>query len=93
MLTFFDYLRQRAYESVLRGAQQALEELESQQNRKEAKSPNLTLPPATPNAPGERSEKPSEKASGPESEPESDDELLPAPRRRGRPGKNSKGKP
>lgn len=93
MLTFFDYLRQRAYESVLSGAQEALQELESQQNRKEGKPSNLTLPPAQPNASGERSEKPSERASGPESDPKSDDELLPAPRRRGRPGKNSKGKP
>ena len=30
MLTFFEYLRQRAYESVLCGAQEALESLERQ---------------------------------------------------------------
>ena len=32
MLTFFEYLRQRAYESVLAGAQEALDVLERQQS-------------------------------------------------------------
>lgn len=92
MLTFFDYLRQRAYESVLSGAQEALEELETQQNRKEGKSPNLKLPVAESDAQAERSGQQSGKPAGSASNSESDDDLLPAPRRRGRPGKQSKGK-
>lgn len=93
MLTFFDYLRQRAYESVLSGAQEALEELDSQQNRKEGKSPHLKLPAAEPDAQAKRSGEQSGKPTSPASNSESDDDLLPAPRRRGRPGKQSKGKP
>lgn len=93
MLTFFEYLRQRAYESVISGAQEALEELETQQNRKEAKLPNLKLPSADSDAPGEPSGPQSAKPTGSAGNPEREDELLPAPRRRGRPGKQSKGQP
>ena len=93
MLTVFDYLRQRVYESVLSGAQEALEELESQQNRKDGKSPTPKLAATQPNAQVKRSAEQSDKPFFPASNSESDDELLPAPRRRGRPEKQSKGKP
>lgn len=93
MLTFFDYLRQRAYESILSGAQEALEEMETQQNRKVGKSRNLKLPAAAQDTQAERSGEKSDQPSSPASDSESDEELLPAPRRRGRPGKQSKGKP
>jgi hypothetical protein len=93
MLTFFDYLRQRAYESILSGAQEALEEMETQQNRKVGKSRNLKLPAAAQDTQAERSGEKSNQPSSPASDSESDEELLPAPRRRGRPRKQSKGKP
>ncbi len=43
MLTFFDYLRQRAFESVLAGAQEALELLESQKRPQRAAKARVQL--------------------------------------------------
>ena len=92
MLTFFDYLRQRAFESVLTGAQEALELLESQKDRNEPPKHNSNLPsPRLTSQAGSPGNRP-ENNSPQENRSEDDDELLPAPRRRGRPGGKSKGK-
>lgn len=45
MLTLFDYLRQRAFESILLGAQEALEVLERQGNF-EGRPPSIVSPPS-----------------------------------------------
>ena len=85
MLTFFDYLRQRAFESVLAGAQEALELLESQKDHSEPpSSPALDFEPF-------KATKQEESKSPTENTPVEDDELLPAPRRRGRPWLKPKG--
>lgn len=82
MLTFFDYLRQRAFESVLAGAQEALDVLEKQQDRgKRSAEPKLSGP--SEESPAEGSTKARKPASGPSTE---GDDPLPPPRRRGRPG-------
>ena len=92
MLTFFDYLRQRAFQSVLAGAQEALELLESQMDRSEPPKLKSNLPALRPSsqagAPAGQSEtsSPQADASG------EDDELLPAPRRRARPDQRPKGR-
>ena len=90
MLTFFDYLRQRAFESVLAGAQEALELLESQKNRTEPPKHESSLPaPRLASQPGPTSEQ--TKTNEPQENPSAgDDELLPAPRRRGRPDQRPK---
>ena len=92
MLTFFDYLRRRAFESVLAGAQDALAVLESQKNRNEPKSGEPRLP-----APA-----PASQAGPPPSKSENrapqgrlslvDDHPLPPPRHRGRPDHRRNGK-
>ena len=89
MLTFFEYLRQRAFESVLAGAQEALEFLESQQALDGAKQaiPQLSQP-ATDDpglaSPAHVVDK-SDKATA-----ESNDDSIRAPRDRGRPKNRSK---
>ena len=85
MLTFFDYLRQRAFESVLAGAQEALELLESQKNRTEPPKHEPRLPaPRLASQAGPSSEQP--KTNAPQENPSQDeDDPLPDPRRRGRP--------
>ena len=92
MLTFFDYLRQRAFESVLAGAQEALEVLESQKTRNEPPKHESNLPaPRLVSQAGAPAKQP--ESNSPEGDrSEDDDELLPAPRRRGRPDQKSKGK-
>ena len=92
MLTFFDYLRRRAFESVLAGAQDALAVLESQKNRSEPKPGEPRLP-----APA-----PASQAGPPPKQPDNhspqgrlslaDDDPLPAPRHRGRPDQRRNGK-
>ena len=91
MLTFFDYLRQRAFESVLAGAQEALELLENQKRHNEYQSsiskPSsrvLDFQQCTPTKQEEETA-PNRIAST------EDDELLPAPRRRTRPDQQPKG--
>ena len=91
MLTFFDYLRQRAYESVLAGAQEALEFLESQKNRREPKSePKLPAPRLESGA--EPPANQVENSPAQKNVPEDEDDLLPPPRRRGKPGRVPKEK-
>lgn len=90
MLTFFDYLRQRAFESVLAGAQEALELLESQKNRTAPPKHESSLPaPRLGSQAGPSSEQPKTNAPQQNSSPEEDD-PLPAPRRRGRPDQRPK---
>jgi hypothetical protein len=91
MLTFFDYLRQRAFESVLAGAQEALEVLESQKSRREPpRNASSLAAPRLASQAGAPATQPEEiSAQGDDSE--DDDELLPAPRRRGRPDERPKG--
>lgn len=83
MLTFFDYLRQRAYESVLTGAQEALDLLERQESHSEPKPTKSSLP-----APDATNESPQTEVANTSA---ADDDLLPPPRRRGRPNKQPKG--
>jgi len=92
VLTFFDYLRQRAFESVLSGAQEALEVLENRHDRSEpspgnskGKGSKLGFQTAKPDKQAEIAAKSEESTSD-------DDELLPPPRRRGRPPRKSRGK-
>jgi len=90
VLTFFDYLRQRAFQSVLAGAQEALELLESQKNLGSPKADVPKLPAPVPDGQTE----PTAKQEGNKllnNPPVVDDQLLPSPRRRGRPHKKSKG--
>ena len=90
MLTFFDYLRQRAFESVLAGAQEALEVLEDQRNHVEPKA--VPAPEAKRSLdfrPNEGS-KQEEKTSNNDTDAADDDPLKPA-RRRGRPHQKRKG--
>ena len=92
MLTFFDYLRQRAFESVLAGAQEALELLECQKNRNGSKTQESKLPtPARASQAGPPA-KHAEDKSLQEDPAVEDDKPLPAPRRRGRPDEKPKGK-
>ena len=92
MLTFFDYLRQRAFESVLSGAQEALEVLENSPNRNEptsgkskGKGSTLGFQPAKPDIKADNSNKS-------DGSPSDSEDPLPPPRRRGRPSRKSKGK-
>lgn len=90
MLTFFDYLRQRAFESVLTGAQEALELLESDKNRDKPQMAD----PRTSNRSldfqqGEQS-KPAENEPTDGSPAKDDKDLLLPPRRRGRAQKESR---
>jgi hypothetical protein len=87
VLTFFEYLRQRAFESVLCGAQEALELLERQQNHSEPKAwkPRLPAPDVSTDGPAKPPWEKGEKA-----DLLDDDPLLPAPRRRGRPESRAK---
>ena len=91
MLTFFDYLRQRAFESVLSGTQDALEFLEKQKALDEPKKalPHLaqTLNDGRgPSSTAHATRQPDGASTT------NGDEPLPAPRDRGRPMNHSKGK-
>ena len=92
MLTFFDYLRQRAFQSVLAGAQEALELLESQKDRSEPPKHQSNLPaPRLPSQAGAPAKQP-ETSSPQANDSGDDDEQLPAPRRRVRPDQRPKGR-
>lgn len=97
MLTFFEYLRQRAFESVLSGAHEAIEFLERQETLKEppkqlAGGGNQSGEDRTPKPPRKRDEKPADKAAQPESKRGEavDDQPFPAPRKHGAPANQSK---
>ena len=91
MLTFFDYLRQRAFESVLSGAQDALDFLERKksfnESAKQLPQPADSLDDDPPKAPRK---KVADAASTPP--PKDDDKPIAAPRDRGRPANDAKGK-
>jgi hypothetical protein len=90
MLTFFDYLRQRAFESVLAGAQEALELLESQKNRGKPPKHESNLPDLRLIAQAGPVAQPPENNRHEGVHSRDDDELLPPPRRRGRPDERPK---
>ena len=91
MLTIFEYLRQRAFESILAGVQEALELLESQAAFGKVTNPappdsNQAPPAALDQGADEVTEdsddiKPAANTAGPTG---NSGELLPAPRLRGR---------
>ena len=88
MLTFFEYLRQRAFESVVNGVQDALDSLEnepySSQLSATANQPNRRAPA---NLPGQVTE--NEDAGEKQfSLVSTQSDALPPPRRRGRPRKS-----
>lgn len=70
MLTFFEYLRQRAFESVLAGAHEALDFLERQQALVE---PKKQLPNTAEDGNGEKPKPPRKR----------DEQLVPAPPKQG----------
>ena len=79
MLTFFEYLRQRSFESVLSGAQEALQLLEQRKRHD---------PPGGTETPTSEFKTPAlEKLVGEIHADGGGQEKLPAPRRRGRPRK------
>jgi hypothetical protein len=88
VLTFFDYLRQRAFESILAGAQEALEHLENEHTSDRtdghaSRRPSAALAPPEDGAQRKAQNNAPRNISVPE-----DDDPLPPPRRRGRPCKN-----
>lgn len=91
MLTFFDYLRQRAFESVLSGAQDALDALERQKSFSESKKqlPNPADVDGDDQTPRPRKKVASQAVAPP---PTGDDKPIPSPRDQGRPKREAKGK-
>lgn len=92
MLTFFDYLRQRACDAVLAGAREALDILESQQHPTE--STELAAKTSTRSLElllGEASQQDEHTATLPASSAVTEERLPPA-RRRGRPRQKTRGK-
>ena len=89
VLTFFDYLRQRAFESVLSGAQDALEFMEKQ---KVLHEPKRALPHLTQTLSDGRGPSSETKMTGQSdaSSTNGDNDPLPAPRDHGRPRNHSK---
>ena len=89
MLTFFEYLRNRAYESIVLGANEALEFLEKEKSNPAADGSELAGLPRKRKSldfqePDQQTDnQPQETACSGESAAED----LPAPRRRGRPRK------
>ena len=90
MLTFFDYLRQRAFESIMAGAQEALELLERESSHSRPETPATRRTPAAlapPESPAEMNTNNHSSANRLLGE---DDDPLPAPRRRGRPNQKKR---
>ena len=93
MLTFFEYLRRRAFESIVEGAEEAVDFLEAKTERRSSnaeKALTQTLIKLDSEREQERESTP------PANAPEGDglmaesDPSLPPPRRRGRPRSDSK---
>lgn len=89
VLTFFEYLKQRAYESILEGAQEAVDFLEAKKDRSTSLAEATLANRAAPMAPSREDESSTTaKLSAAEKTPSPDTEkALPPPRRRGRPRK------
>lgn len=84
-MTFFEYLRRRAFESIVAGVHEALETLDSEALPQEF-TDSLRDSPLPP--PRKRDGKQSLPAiSAPATKSTGEEEELPAPRRRGRPPK------
>jgi len=81
VLTLFDYLRQRAFNAIIDGTQDALEHLENQEAAEGSTKNNGTSPTRPPSIESREAKK--------DEDNETDAALLP-PRRRGRPRKNDK---
>ncbi len=90
MLTFFDYLRQRAFESVLSGAQDALDFLERKKSFNES-TQRLAQPAES--VVDEPSKAPRKKVADTASTPppKHGDKPIAPPRDRGRPANEAKG--
>ncbi|MCA9183018.1 MAG: hypothetical protein KDA51_16260 [Planctomycetales bacterium] len=93
MLTFFEYLRQRAFESVLAGAHEAIEFLERQETLKEppkllAGSGNQSGEDRTPKPPRKREDKASQTET--KRAESADEQPFPAPRKHRAPANQSK---
>ncbi len=94
MLTFFEYLRNRAYESIVLGANEALEFLEQDKSNPNAADSELVgLPRKRKSLDCTKSEPQSENQKQDSvNDDGTTDEKLPTPRRRGRPRKGEAGK-
>ena len=90
MLTFFDYLRQRAFESVLAGAQDALDVLEK---RKAFSESQRQLPDSSESTCNQSKPNPRKRVEDKTAEPppQGDDKPIAPPRDRGRPAGEVKG--
>ena len=100
MLTFFEYLRQRAFESVMAGAYEALELLEAKKSLQEPKAklppPRLHSSPAklTPSEPDSKPNASPEVGPSKQMEPqEREPEKVPSPQRKQSGVQNLKKKP
>lgn len=90
MLTFFDYLRQRAFESVLAGAQDALDVLERQKSLHEQQK-QITQASEVQGKDGAANPRMKVDDKSPPAPPTADEKPIPPPRDRGRPMHESKG--
>lgn len=93
MLTLFDYLRQRAFESVIDGTQDALEYLENQKGFDQRRTAEDLLARRRPGLGSQEKHSGAKKensggAANHEKNGDQSDEQMPPPRRRGRPRKN-----
>lgn len=92
VLTFFEYLRKRAFESIVEGAQEAVDFLEDK------KAPSISTAEATltktltekDSARDEKSREMKDRSSSEDHPSSASDQSLPPPRRRGRPRTESK---
>lgn len=92
MLTFFEYLRNRAYESIVSGATEALEFLENEKRESPIGGSEFIGPPRKRKA-LEIIDSVDETKNDAQARPDesSGAETVPAPRRRGRPRKQDAG--
>ncbi len=92
MLTFFEYLKQRAYESILEGAQEAFDYLEAK-NCSSSSTADVTLTKtleAMDSQPGLEKQQNVNNPSHVKPDASGSEQPLPPPRRRGRPPKNDR---
>ena len=99
VLTFFEYLRRRAFESIVEGAEEAVDFLEAKTERRSSnaeKALTQTLIKLDSEREQEREQERERESTPPANAPEGDglmaesDPSLPPPRRRGRPRSDSK---
>ena len=85
MLTIFEYLRQRAFDAVLTGAQEALDFLESQETWNEPRAKSNSSRQSLNFQPGKQAKPDHTDSTAKDSETSDSDDVLRPPRRRGRP--------